>query len=423
MRDENGELRVSGVSLRAIVEQHGSPLHVVDVNRLDTHVRAATSAGLDLAAAHRCTHVAGVIDLVRAGGCRVSTASRYELDAAIAAGVQASDVLHAPAVLSTGELDHARRLGVGIVCAPSLGSLRSSATDGEASSLGGTRQGRLGLTVVVDAVDALSAQLAQADAETRAQIGHLHVRASNRRLAGVDLDDLVDDVVTAWTRAAASVSLMSLSVEVDIVPPTVSLVGSIEARLNQAVGLPVAGSGGAGEAMSATLQRFEERLRAAGVDAGEIIIDPGSIITGGMQFTLATVLEVDDTRSVTHVVLDCGINVADDTLVERHELLATGRQRPSDPRRPLRPHRLVGPICTPADVLYANWWMPSTIAGDVLAIMDTGGPYIAESTTFSFPRPAVVAVAASGIVQVLRRAETFEDLVALDSFESEATTN
>lgn len=417
-RSDDGVLRVGGRSLRSIAEQHGSPLHVVDADRLRAHVSSAASVGVGLAAAHRCTHVAGVVDLVRRAGCKISTASRYELDAALAAGVDADGVLHAPAVLSTDELDHARRIGVGIVCAPSL---RSFGNLGHAPTSDGALPGRIGVTVVIGETNELSAHIAGADAATLDQIDHLHVRASNRRLTTTDLDALVDGVAAAWVSAVASLPLTSLSVEVDIVPPTVSLVSSIDARLNQSIGLPVPGPDGLDEEFSATLLRFHDRLRTAGVDASEIIIDPGSIITGGMQFTLATVLEVDATRRITHVVLDCGINVADNTLVERHELLATGTDRSTDTETPLRPHRLVGPICTPADVLYANWWMPATVAGDVLAIMDTGGPYVAESTTFSFPRPAVVSVSAANGVQVLRNAETFEDLVALDSFGSDVT--
>jgi diaminopimelate decarboxylase len=51
--------------------------------------------------------------------------------------------------------------------------------------------------------------------------------------------------------------------------------------------------------------------------------------------------------------------------------------------------------------------------------MDCGAYCVPYSTCFSFPRPGVVALR-SGTATVLRRAETFDDLIALDSAEASA---
>jgi diaminopimelate decarboxylase len=57
--------------------------------------------------------------------------------------------------------------------------------------------------------------------------------------------------------------------------------------------------------------------------------------------------------------------------------------------------------------------LPELAAGDTLLIMDAGAYFVPFSTSFSFPRPAIVAVD-NGQVKLLRRAETFDDLLALD---------
>jgi len=45
--------------------------------------------------------------------------------------------------------------------------------------------------------------------------------------------------------------------------------------------------------------------------------------------------------------------------------------------------------------------------------MDAGAYFVPFSTSFSFPQPAIVMVE-DGRARLLRRAETFEDLVLLD---------
>jgi diaminopimelate decarboxylase len=76
-------------------------------------------------------------------------------------------------------------------------------------------------------------------------------------------------------------------------------------------------------------------------------------------------------------------------------------------------YRLVGPICTPADVLVNHWRLPSLGPGHVLAIMDTGAYFVPFSTTFSFPKPAIV-VQDGPAVNMVRRRQTFDDITDLD---------
>ena len=68
---------------------------------------------------------------------------------------------------------------------------------------------------------------------------------------------------------------------------------------------------------------------------------------------------------------------------------------------------------TLGDLLYRARNLADLSVGDGLAIMDSGAYFIPYPTCFSFPRPAVVMVDGPD-VKLLRRAETFGDLVALD---------
>jgi diaminopimelate decarboxylase len=133
-------------------------------------------------------------------------------------------------------------------------------------------------------------------------------------------------------------------------------------------------------------------------------------MTGDSQFLLTTVLDVKHDGELAHVVLDAGVNVAEPVSTEFHQLFSVSA--PGSPAT--TPYRLVGPICTPADVLYNNWRLPPLEPGHVLAIMDSGAYFVPFSTAFSFPRPAILVQDGSEMV-TCRRHESFDDLVALDT--------
>jgi len=140
-----------------------------------------------------------------------------------------------------------------------------------------------------------------------------------------------------------------------------------------------------------------------------MVLEPGRALTADTQLLLTTVLDVKTDGSLAHAVLDAGVNVAEPVPNEYHQLFSVSA--PAAP--PTTPYRLVGPICTPADVLYNNWELPRLEPGHVLAIMDSGAYFVPFSTTFSFPKPAVLVQDGEKVL-TCRRAESFEDMIALD---------
>jgi diaminopimelate decarboxylase len=52
---------------------------------------------------------------------------------------------------------------------------------------------------------------------------------------------------------------------------------------------------------------------------------------------------------------------------------------------------------------------------DALAVMDAGAYFSSYSSNFAFPRPAIVMIE-NGQPRVIRNAESFEHLVAMDRF-------
>ena len=75
----------------------------------------------------------------------------------------------------------------------------------------------------------------------------------------------------------------------------------------------------------------------------------------------------------------------------------------------------MGRICTSADWMAKNILLPQLRDGDVLATMDAGAYFSSYSSNFAFPRPAIVMVNDNSDVTIIRQAESFEHLVAMDT--------
>jgi diaminopimelate decarboxylase len=134
-------------------------------------------------------------------------------------------------------------------------------------------------------------------------------------------------------------------------------------------------------------------------------------MTGNTQLLISSVLNIKETKERTFAIMDAGINHAEAVRNEYHQLYPVNRfGYPT-----ALSYVLTGPICSPGDVLYPSIALPKLSVGDTVAIMDAGAYFVPFSTSFSFPRPAIVLVE-DGSVSIARRAETYEDLVACDSF-------
>ena len=75
---------------------------------------------------------------------------------------------------------------------------------------------------------------------------------------------------------------------------------------------------------------------------------------------------------------------------------------------------LAGKYCESGDLLVKNVPLPVLESGDIVAIPSSGAYCLAMSSNYNMnPRPAVVMVE-NGKSRLIRRRETYEDLMALD---------
>jgi len=170
------------------------------------------------------------------------------------------------------------------------------------------------------------------------------------------------------------------------------------------------------EDFAGEIARALGRIFPAG-ELPELISEPGRSIAGPNQFLLLTVSQVKTRpKAPKWLITDGGLGtVTLPTFYEWHDVLLA-----DDLRRPrTETVTIVGPVCSASDIVYRNVRMPEVRPGETIAVMDSGAYFIAQESSFGFPRPAVVGVRGEGC-RLVRRRETLADLTGRDQFSAPA---
>lgn len=138
----------------------------------------------------------------------------------------------------------------------------------------------------------------------------------------------------------------------------------------------------------------------------QIAFESGRYLVGGCGTLLTTVLDVKISGATTYVVVDAGVNALGG-MSGLGRILAPDVQLVDEPpaARDARRVSLVGPLCTPLDVLSRSLAGRVPAIGDVLEIPNVGAYGFSASLLafLSRPVPAEVVVEADGSVRHARR--------------------
>jgi len=429
-RTERGELAQRGHALSGVLERHGSPVHLVDREKLEQNLArfAAAPPGAvrcEVFYSYKTNPVPGVLKALHACGAGAEVVSPYELWLALRLKVPPARIVYNGPAKTDGSLEQAIAAGVGLInvnCRAELGRVAEAAQ-------GVGRRARVGVRVVVPgaaggqfgeriddgaALYAYERALLLPDLEV---VGlHTHL---NGELATIgQLDALLDGVLgfAATLKRELGLALEIIDLGGNLGCPTVSHRTPLGGRVAVALGrdeegAPASARLGVEEYAAHVGRRVAEHFDGRGEPRARVFVEPGRAVSSDAQLLLCSVVEVRDPdhAGVRWAVLDAGINVAEALRAEHHHVLPLLERGGEEPVV----HRLVGPSCSLGDLLVPACELPPLRRGDALAIMDTGAYFVPFSTCFSFPRPAVVMLD-GGREVVLRRRETFDDLVSLD---------
>ena len=421
--DDAGRLVRRGAVLADLVAEFGSPLHVVDGVALAELARRARvpARAADVFTSYKTNPVPGVLRILHDAGIGAEVISPYELWLAMRLGVAGERLIYNGPAKSPASLRTAVEHGVLAINANSSAELGLL---GDAAAAAG-RRANVGVRVTLPGMWAgqfgipsssprLVDSIESARRDDRLALVALHAHRGGRMRTASEFAAHVEQVLACCVDLRDRTGWVPeiLDLGGSLATPTVGDIGRREYRLNRALATDLLPPDPAGcirlpEAAAMAQEMVDAALgRDAEVRA---VLEPGRALTGDSQLLLTTVLNIHDDGAIPHAVLDAGINVAEPTSGEYHQVFHAVRSNAPAATS----YRLVGPICTPGDVLYHHWRLPDLAPGDVLAIMDTGAYFVPFSTSFSFPKPAIVVQHESGCT-VARAAETFDDLARLD---------
>lgn len=161
-----------------------------------------------------------------------------------------------------------------------------------------------------------------------------------------------------------------------------------------------------------TLRESCQRLNLA---LPKLIIEPGRAIVGPAGVALYTVGSVKTIPGVrTYVAVDGGMgdNIRPALYQAQYEAIAASKMAAEATEKVT----IVGKYCESGDILAKDVFLPSMAEGDLIAMPAAGAYAPSMASTYNLnPRPAIVLVK-HGEARLIRRRETYEDLLYCDIY-------
>lgn len=399
------ELVCDGVSLEAAAAEHGTPLYVY--SRAAIEAAYAAYARAFAAVPHRICYAVkangngAILRLLAGLGAGADIVSGGELLAALRAGFPPERIVFAGVGKTDAELALGLERGIGEWNAESEAEIGRL---GAVAAARGTRA-RVSLRVNPD-IDArshpyISTGLREAkfgvDIAAAAPILRRARERPGIEVIGVQCH-IGSQIVDTEPLAAAARALAGLSrqlIDESFALRTIDIGGGL--------GVSYDGSGvpDATHLAAAVLPAFEGLPLT-------LVLEPGRSLVAAAGALLTRVLYVKEGHDKRFVVVDAGMN----DLLRPALYQAFHRVEPI--RTQGRPQELVdvvGPVCETSDFLARRRELERVEPGELLAVRDAGAYAFSMSSNYNMrPRAAEVMIE-DGHVRLIRRRETFDDLV------------
>ena len=404
------ELACDGVPLAEIAAHVGTPVYVYSAplvgERYSAIDRAFHGYPHAIHYALKANSTLAIVRLLRALGSAADANSIWEIEAARRAGFQPNDIVFTGVGKSPVELECAVALGLKAINVESAGEL--TRIEAIASRLGTVA--RVAVRVNPD-IDARS---------------HPHISTGLKiNKFGLPLEQAAEVFDSIATRKALRLVAVHLHVgsQITSLEPLRSAAAAaarLTASLMQA-GIPleyVDVGGGLGIAyddiapppIEEYVSALVEEVRPTNLP---IVVEPGRAIAGPAGVLVARVIDLkprgDDGE---FAIIDAGMTeLLRPALYGAYHRIEPVSLRSGEVRR----YEIVGPVCESADVVGRDRDLPRLQVGDLVAIRDAGAYGSVMASNYNRrPLPPEVLVE-NGRWDVIRRRQTIDDLLALES--------
>jgi diaminopimelate decarboxylase len=393
--------------LAELAAEHGTPLYVTDLDRVRENCARLDAAFPDAEVRYALKAHTGraVLETVREAGLDAECASAGEVERALAAGYDGSEVQYTAVNPPAGDLDHVvdrwrehPELTVTVGAADTVDRLRERGFDGR---------------LCIRANPGVGAG------------HHEKVQTGANAKFGVPYDDVADlaasvaddfELVGLHAHAGSGISGDDLSNHRELVRRMGELAREVASRVGPLEFVDVGGGFGVPyreDEPPLDLESVADATREAlGDVSGTLAVEPGRYVVADASVLLTRVNTVKEAPDATVVGVDAGMTTLlrpamYDAYHEIRNLSATEDVQAISAT-------VAGPICESSDVMCENRLLAAPRRGHLLAVGNAGAyGYEMASTYNSRPRPAEVALS-GGDARVVRRRETLADLTELE---------
>ncbi|PWK82739.1 diaminopimelate decarboxylase [Fulvimonas soli] len=398
---------LDGVDLHALAARLGTPLHVYSAGAIRARIAALREAlaGLDalVCYAAKANSNRAVLGLMAGAGLGADIVSAGELWRALRAGIPARRIVFSGVGKTAAEIDAALDADILRFNLESRDELET--LDRRAAARGVLARAAVRINPDVDAL-------------THAKIST--GRAENK--FGVSLDE-----ARGWFAAAGTyphVRLDGLHVHIGSqilsVEPFRQALRHVDAfrRELEAGGHPIRSidvGGGlgvryrAGDRTVAVADYVAAIREALAGHDGRLLLEPGRWLVAEAGVLLTRVVRVKPGATRPFLVLDAAMNdLARPSLYDAwHDIAPVGAAR-ADAER----YDVVGPVCETGDTFARDRLLPRCAPGDLLMIRTTGAYGASMASTYNSRPLAAEVVLDGGRYAVVRRRQSFEEMVA-----------
>ncbi|MCX5657934.1 MAG: diaminopimelate decarboxylase [Candidatus Omnitrophica bacterium] len=143
----------------------------------------------------------------------------------------------------------------------------------------------------------------------------------------------------------------------------------------------------------------------------KIILEPGRFIAGPSGILVTKVLYVKKTPLKKFIITDGGMNdlIRPALYGAYHEIVPITRKQKPEIKN--QEYDVVGPICESGDFFAKGRYLPQFKEGDYLAVMGAGAYGFSMASNYNSRRRPAEVMVKGNMARVIRKRETYEDLV------------
>lgn len=403
-----GDASMDGVELSALARRVGTPCHVYSASAIRDRIDALQSAlqGLDTLVCYavKANSNLAILQLMAGAGLGADIVSAGEMRRSLRAGIPAERIVFSGVGKSADEISEALAAGIArfnVESEDELLLLQRLASEHNAIARASVR--------VNPDVDALThAKISTGKSENKFGVSIEEARgwfAGSARLTHVRLDGLhvhigsqmlaLDPIRMALQRVAAFRRELAATGHAI---RCIDVGGGLGVRYRAERDHPI------------DVHEYADIIRdaLAGFD-GRILLEPGRWLVAEAGVLLTRVLRIKQGRQRQFLVLDAAMtDLVRPSLYDAwHEIVPLAHKE-----RPLQTYDVVGPVCETGDTFARDRELPRCEAGDLVIIKTTGAYGASMASTFNSRPLAAEVLLDRGRYAVVRRRQTFEEMIA-----------